>query len=37
MTKAQQRVTGIAAQEEALAEEKKKLFEASKDANLEMM
>jgi hypothetical protein len=37
MTTPQQRLEEIAAQEAALAEEKKKLLEASKDADLELV
>lgn len=37
MSNATQRLTEIEAQEKALAEEKKKLLEASKDADLEMV
>ena len=37
MSNATQRLTEIEAQEKALADEKKKLLEASKDADLEMV
>jgi hypothetical protein len=37
MNNTQQRLNEIAAQEAALAEEKKKLLEASKDADLELV
>ena len=37
MTTPQQRLEEIAAQEKALADEKKKLLEASKDADLELV